>query len=178
MVSVFKEVPVSVRAKLLQTYCTSWYNSQTWQLGTKATGAMNIQWKKAVRRVMGLPARTRSILLPGLAGNANFEMQHERRAAKHITQMLNSDNTMVSFLAQKAITGVCGITGKNYVYLRNKYGVPNSENKFAIIEKNVNEEIKTRVTCIQDLLYARDELYDINLNKNEISQAIAYYCTY
>ena len=36
---------------------------------------MDVEWRKAVRRTAGLPRQTRSVLLPGLAGNENFLSQ-------------------------------------------------------------------------------------------------------
>ena len=69
---IFRGVSSNIKVKLLQTYCTAWYGGPTWELGTTAASSMETQWKISVRRTLGLPPRTRSILLPGLAGNLSF----------------------------------------------------------------------------------------------------------
>ena len=74
--SIFSKAPVELKAHLLQVYCSSWYGCQAWQLDTRDTAAMNTAWQIAIRRIMHLPARIRSKLLPALAGNANFSQQH------------------------------------------------------------------------------------------------------
>ena len=74
----FRVVPVQIRIRLLQTYCTAWYGYETWLLNTTPVKRMNNEWKKAVRRTLNLPRTTRSKLIPLLAGNRSFQEQHER----------------------------------------------------------------------------------------------------
>ena len=64
---VFHNVDSFTRVRLLQTYCTAWYGCQSWQLRSPYINQLNIEWRKAVRRTLGLPTRTRSVLLPELA---------------------------------------------------------------------------------------------------------------
>ena len=44
----------SIRAKLLQTYCSAWYGSQNWQLDTEAVCGFHTEWNKAIRRAQGV----------------------------------------------------------------------------------------------------------------------------
>ena len=69
---VFRNVDTLIKAKLFQTYCTAWYGCQSWQLGTSDTNLLDVEWRKAVRRILGLPARTRSALLSGLVENKSL----------------------------------------------------------------------------------------------------------
>ena len=87
---IFRGVPSNIKVKLLQTYCTAWYGCQTWQLGTTAAGSMETQWKIYVPRTLGLPPRTRCILLPGLAGSLSFSHQHQRRVSQLLNTMMSS----------------------------------------------------------------------------------------
>ena len=93
---IFRGVPSNIKIKLLQTYCTVWYGCQTWELGTTAASSMETQWKISVRRTLGLPPRTRSILLPGLAGNLSFSHQHQRRVSQLLNTMMSSTQQMAT----------------------------------------------------------------------------------
>ena len=84
--SVFITVQSEVKFSLLQTYCTARYGCQAWDLDTTFADKMNVEWRKAVRRTAGLPRQTRSVLLPGLAGNEKMHPQHERRIYNLFTQ--------------------------------------------------------------------------------------------
>ena len=53
--SIFSTVKCDVKWNLLQTYCTAWYGWQAWQLGITLTDKMNVEWRKAVCRTVGLP---------------------------------------------------------------------------------------------------------------------------
>ena len=118
---VFSTVQSEVILSLLQTYCTAWYGCQAWQLGTTLADKMNVEWRKAVRRTAGLPRQTRSVLLPGLAENENFHIQHERRFDNLFHTMLSSRNPAVSFIATKALHDTIGILGRNRAFLTFKY---------------------------------------------------------
>ena len=48
----FSVVSDQIRIRLLHTYCTAWYECQTWLLNTNPVKEMNIEWKKAVRRAI------------------------------------------------------------------------------------------------------------------------------
>ena len=121
MNSVFASVHAELKLSLLQTYCTSWYGCQAWQLGTPYCDLMDVEWRKAVCRTAGLPRQTRSVLLPGLAGNENFLSQQETWFAIFFNTMSASNNPAICFLATRAALSAVGVLGRNQVYLANKY---------------------------------------------------------
>ena len=101
MNSIFSKAPVELKAHLWQVYCSSWYGCQAWQLDTRDTAAMNTAWQIAIRRIMHLSARTRSKLLPALAGNANFSQQHNQRVYNMLHAMKVSKNSVVNFVFER-----------------------------------------------------------------------------
>ena len=80
----FCTVESTLRGRLLQTYCCSWYGCQTWDLSSRSIGCMNIEWNKAVRRTLLLPYKTRTCLLPLLVHGKPFAVQHRSRIAKFL----------------------------------------------------------------------------------------------
>ena len=172
--AVFKSVSAEVKASLLQTYCTSWYGCQTWQLGTPIASAMDVQWRKAVRRTMGLPVRTRSVLLPGLAGNPTFSHQHQKRVTRLLDVMAASQNEAVQYIFAKASQNSSGPLGKNRIYARNLCSADSARGGH-----EADNEIHARSAQIRELLRVRDGLDRQHvLDFDEVREIFEYVCTY
>ena len=171
---IVRRVPSNIKVKLLQTYCTAWYGCQTWQLGTTATGSMETQWKISVRRTLGLPPRTRSILLPGLAGSLSFSLQHQNRFSQLLNTMMSSTNSAVQYIAWRSATNTTGALGRNHAYLcihRNLSGDPALDGHDA--------EVNARITQIHELLRVRDGLDCIcEFTKKDTEEFLGHICTF
>ena len=177
--SVFSKVPVELKAHLLQVYCSSWYGCQAWQLDTCDTAAMNTAWQIAVRRTMHLPARTRSILLPALAGNANFSKQHHQRVYNLLHAMKMSENPVVNFVFERGVQSAIGILGRNHIYLCQLYGKLTFTKVTRSKQSNITDEVTARVSQIRELLLARDGRGQIeHMDSNDINDALEFVCTY
>ena len=101
VINQFRGAPAHVRVRLLHTYCSAWYGSQTWLLQSQSVNRVRIEWNKAVRRVLGVSSRTRTRLLPYLAGTGSIEQQLHSRWCKMYTYMLSSKNASVMYIAQR-----------------------------------------------------------------------------
>ena len=168
---VFKGIDAFTKIKLLQTYCTAWYGCQSWQLGTNDSKVMDIEWRKAVRRTLGLPARTRSMLLPGLAGSRPFCRQHYDRIHKFLNSMLRSKNRTVKFIATRAQTNTLGTMGKNFVYLK---VMPKSDQA----DSDKQSLIDARISQINELIRLRDGSDQVDiLDQDDLQEILVYLCT-
>ena len=162
---IFRGVPSNIKVKLLQTYCTAWYGCQTWELGTTAASSIETKWKISVRRTLELPPRTRSILLPGLAGNLSFSHQHQKRVYHLSNAVMSSTISAMQYIDWRTATNTTGALGRNRAYLcihRNLSGDPAVDGHDA--------EANGRITQIHELLRVRDGLdriYEFTKNDNE-----------
>ena len=180
MNSVFTSVHAELKLSLLQTYCASWYGCQAWQMGTQYCNLMDVEWRKAVRRTAGLPRQTRSVLLPGLAGNENFLSQQERRFARLFNTMSASNNPAICFLATRAALSAVGVLGRNGVYLANKYQCDRLSKGLLVPPwcGAVSDEAP-RVEHIRELVRARDGLAPIDILEPEnIALVLEFITTY
>ena len=172
--AVNRGVPSNIKVKLLQTYCTAWYGCQTWQLGTTAAGSMETQWKISVRKTLGLPPRTRSILLPGLAASLSFIHQHQRRVSQLLNTMMSSTNSDVQYIAWRSVANTTGALGRNRAYLyihRNLSGDPDLDGHDA--------EVNARITLIHELLRVRDGLDRIcEFTKSDAEEFLGHISTF
>ena len=165
---VFKNADTLIKAKLLQTYCTAWYGCQSWQLGTSDANRLDIEWRKAVRRTLGLPARTRSALLPGLAGSKSFCQQHRSRVNKFLCSLKTSKNIAVKYMYMRAQHNVTGPMGKNIAYLK-IYPLDD--------QGHSAEEMDSRITQIRELIRVRDGFDHLDvLNATEIQEILDLVC--
>ena len=174
MKATFRRVPSNIKVKLLQTYCTACYGCQTWELGTTAASSMETHWKISVRRTLGLPPRTRSILLPWLAGNLSFSHQHQRRVSQLLNTMMSSTNSAVKYIAWGSVTNTAGALGRKRAYLcihRNLSGDPALDGHDA--------EVNTRITQMHELLRVRDGLDRIcEFTKNDTEELLGHMCIF
>ena len=83
---------------------------------------MNISWNKAVRRVLGIPYRTHTALLPYLIESPSFKKQHTSRYIKFYNSLLMSDNDSVKYIAECAYVNVTSVLGINRVNCQSTYG--------------------------------------------------------
>ena len=168
---VFKNVDSLTKVNLLQTYCTAWYGCQSWQLGTAEVNVLDVEWRKAVRRTLGLPAMTRSALLPGLAGSRSFCQQHRSRVQRFLVSMENSKNEVVSYIIMRAQSNVIGPLGKNYAHLKISPAVDLTHPASRIGSD-------PKIAHIHELIRMRDGLDQLDvLSHDEIVEILGWLCT-
>ena len=166
---VFKAVDSLTKVKLLQTYCTSWYGCQSWQLSTTESNVLDVEWRKAVRRTLGLPSRTRSILLPGLAGNKPFCQQHHSRVKRFIQTLHDCKNDSVNYIAMRAEVSTVGPLGKNIALLKICPSVDQGDPAVGV---------SARIALIRELIQLRDGLDQLDvLDRGELQEILKYACT-
>ena len=166
--SKFSTVQTSLKARLLQTYCCSWYGCQTWDLTSRSADSMNIEWNKAVRRTLCLPFRTRTCLLPLLVHGKNFASQHKSRILKFFTSFNDSNNSHVLYIGERAKCYVHGALGRNYVRCRvHQESEP------------VSPDLQVRALAISELLDVNDKIRSLpSFSHDEIKSVIEFLCCY
>ena len=137
---------------------------------------METQWRISVRRTLGLPPRTRSMFLPGLAGSFRFSHQHQRRVSRLLDTMMNSTNSAMQYIhvACRSATNTTGVVGRNRAYLYihcNLGGDPALDGHDA--------EVNARLARINELLRVRDGLDRIcELTKSEVEEFLGHISTF
>ena len=174
---VFRTVSCKIKMRLFQSYCTAWYGSQCWLLGSNSAKRMNISWQKSVRRLLNLPYRTHCKVLPVLSNCLSFQEQHKIRTAKMIRTMINSSNDAINFIASKAVNNAIGHLGQNVIYLRLQYGSLR-DGAFRISPSAPDPDVTQCAQQISELLEVRDGSSRLQgMHMHEILQLIDYLCT-
>ena len=166
--SKFSTVHSSLRGRLLQTYCGSWYGCQTWDLASGSADCMNIEWNKAVRRTLNIPYRTRTSLLPFLIHGKSFKAQHRSRVSKFLDSFNNSSNSRVQYIYIRAKSYSHGALGRNLTRCRSDVPLDSTP-----------ADLVARAQAICELIDTRDGILDIpSMHRDEITFAIEFLCCY
>jgi hypothetical protein len=115
----FNKLSLDVRLKLFKAYCTSYYGCELWSLEGSSTDLFSIAWRKALRRLLGLPNDSHSYLLPILTDTLPVFVEICKRSAHFIYSCLFSASSFVQKFVRYCITGAKynSIIGANALYL-------------------------------------------------------------
>ena len=123
-------IPV-VTCKLFQNYCYAFYSSNLWDLQCRCLYDFGVVWRKAVRRIWGLPPRMHNALLQPLMLGHNLRTIINNRFINFAVKCSNSNNLKVSFIANISRVSLLHNFGKNlnFVTAYNNSFVYNNNNK-------------------------------------------------
>ena len=165
----FPFVSSGVKSHLLQTYCCSFYECQTWDLYGKHVNQLNVEWNKAVRRTLNLPYKTHRRLLPLIVNGKSFKSQHCSRLHKYLNRFFSSKNIYVSFIGAKAKMRVTGSLGRNWARLAVMDGL--------VPFDLPDEHTSAHAGMIKELLDMRDGINEcLHLSRTEIDDLIYHLC--
>ena len=179
----FNQLTSSLKNKLFSVYCTSYYGSHLCNL--KNVEDINIQWRKAIRRVWGLPYRAHNNLLYHICKYLPPEIDFYKRFVKYYFNAVKSDNKLISHIFRSAMTND-SMLGSNIRFILHKFNVNVNSvlndvvniqaylvKKIVDDYKNLHNECDKRVgEHILDLIGHWDSLEIWLLNKKELQDVI------
>ena len=153
--------------QLFVSYCTSFYGTCLLDLQHKAVNVFYTTWRKALRRLFGLPRNTHCNILPILAGCLPIQSQLLNRYANFMHSSLHSSNPVVRVLAHMAVQGSGSVMSRNcnllqQVYNINSYNVVNGgcslfkSRAYLIYNAEMVDNVLVRVCFLRDTLRSRD----------------------
>ena len=109
LIVLFGSLPSHIIDRLFHTYCSSFYGSQLWNLNGKFITDIYVAWQKSLRRVWNISNRNHTCLLPfiSLCG-VHISIHLALRFAKMFMSMIQSDNSLLSYIAKQATYSVNG----------------------------------------------------------------------
>ena len=94
----FKAASRSARIKLFSSKCCFFYGSQSWALDSKPVQELEVCWRKAARRLLGLPYQTRSAMIPYLLNCDNLNLQLCYRFVKLLQCISRGNNIKLKWM--------------------------------------------------------------------------------
>ena len=105
---------------LFKTFCMSVYGSQLWDFSAPQCERFYTAWRKAVRRLCYLNARTHCNLLPLIVNDDPVHVQLHRRFVNFFSRLLSSTNSCVRILSQLAFESGSNVS-KSIQFISRKY---------------------------------------------------------
>ena len=180
--SDFKKVTSKLRNKLFNNYCCSYYGSSLCKF--QNLKRIDIQWKKAIRRIWKLPWRARSAFLPHISQSLPPSVKFMKSFAKFFLNNMQSSNTVINFVFQSALSNDTRL-GNNFRYILYMHELTITDIKQRNIDFDVlwkiilrkwnmsSDENSNRIgTHILELILRRDSLEPWLLSKREIQDVI------
>ena len=176
--ATFKSCYSMVKQKLFMQYCGSLYGAQLWPLWHKNMINFYTQWRKALRRIWGLPSRTHCIFLPLISDTYPIELISYSRFVNFYKKLLNSDNSIVRNSARMSKFVPNSSMGRNLNYVLYKCNLDVADllqmtgKQFKDVfmynwNVKLNENDCQVSSVIKDVIYIRDGYYDNILDRIE-----------
>jgi hypothetical protein len=100
---IFGKMDLIVKLKLFKSYCSSIYGCELWSLGKNVMEVFCIAWRKALRRILGLPYNAHSYLLPILSDSLPIFDEICKRSIRFIMSCLFSPSNLIRSVAYSGV---------------------------------------------------------------------------
>ena len=117
----FNYCDLQTKYRLFVSYCTSYYGSCLWDLQHKLVDVFYTTWRKAIRRLFGLPRNAQCNLLPLVAACLPIHSQLLNRCANFLNSCLNSNNCILKLLSSLALQGSGSQMANNCNLIKNVF---------------------------------------------------------
>jgi hypothetical protein len=175
----FKYVSCDVMKMLYRSNCCAFYGSQTLDLSSNGIQELEVSWRKGARKVLGLPYKTRSDLVPYVIDQKQLHVQFHERFVKMMRSVMASSNEHMKMLINISVNAENqGFFGKNVLFLNNCYNMSIMERQ-DIPAMACRDDLKVCADIIKELLSVRDNMSSLDVfNANELQEFTKWICTY
>ena len=110
------------KLKLVVAYCTSHYGCEIWDLWSASIENYCVAWRKGIRRILGLPSDSHSLLLPVLSNVAPVMDDVCFRSFGFVSKCLSSDCSVMRFdTSHGVLSGMASVISRNVLFCRIRY---------------------------------------------------------
>ena len=157
-----------VLLKVFSSKCCHFYGSSAWRLRDNSIKDFHTMYNRSVRRILSLPYRTHTRLLPLITSKANSSYEIHARFVKMVFAASECDNKLIKYITNHAMSKVTSIIGSNLDYIRMAYSL----NKTAVRHYNFRKHYERTVTieeqcvayAIKDLMNNLVDFGDFHAN--------------
>ena len=159
LMSNFANMNHDVRLKVFHSQCAHLYGCQSWNLSDHNVKYFHTMYNRCVRRVLNLPYRTHTALLPHLSDRPNISFLIGKRVHNFIMKMSLLDNKIGHFV-RKSLENSSSIIASNLSLAESYFDI------------NVDENDVITAQAIHDLLFNRP----LNFSLDEATEMAHYLC--
>ena len=176
LLAQFHHASIDVKYSLFKSYCMSLYGCTMWDLSKRRVQDIYTAWRKCVRRVMGISARTHNALLPHIINDVDIQSIVERRIVRFLQGISKSSNHYLKLGFQLMRNGSRSAISNSVNFICNKHGVGKDELfRDGLILQGVTDLNAVKGAQIRELLEMREGNWDF-LELEEINVLLEYLC--
>jgi len=185
----FSNINCRTKAKLVQSYCASFYGAELWDQSNIGIESISAAWRKGIRRIWQVPCTTHSALIPGLCDTLPLVDLFYKRMLNFVYRCIKSESPLVGFIVRHGMLfGVMdSIIGRNVLNCSSRYNIsidcisklefrPDSVDKYV---RN-SYDISCTADLLSELLQCKDGtlcLSEPNFSSSDVSAMIDILCT-
>jgi len=174
--SNFQCLSASIKSKLFNQFCCSYYGAPIWSLKSNAVKSLCTDWRKALRSLWRVNPRTHCDIIIALSNQLPLITSLEKRFVKYITNSLYCANSFVNVVTKFAICNPMSSIGSNYRNLLDSHGELNCLNSILKWEEK-KEKLHNTILTLRELIEIRDGLQEcIGFTHDEIGAIILNIC--
>jgi hypothetical protein len=185
----FSSVNCRTKAKLVKSYCTSFYGAELWDQSNLGIESISAAWRKGLRRIWQVPCITHSALIPGLCETLPLVDLFYKRMLNFVYRCLKSESLLVGFIVRHGMSSgeMDSLVGRNVLNCSLRYNT--SIDRISKLEFRPNSIVKHVCTChdnsfnadlLSELLLCEDGtmcLSNPNFSSSDVSAMIYILCT-
>ena len=99
----FSKCDPLVKAELVRSYCSDFYGCVLWDLSHSCIEDVCVAWQKGLRRALGVPWRTHSVLLAHVTDTLPLRDELFCRTAMFVSKCVTSENGIVNFVSRHGV---------------------------------------------------------------------------
>ncbi len=170
----FSSVPAFLKDELLQTFCSSYYGSQSWDMTNKNIDRLQTASNIVQRRIWNIPNTAHCSVVKWLSVNNTVLAQLYARSCNFNNSLLLSNNIKLCFIARHSFNSANGIIGKNQQFCLSKLMVSHSNGKVlpAQFDGLPSEEDWRASQVIHELNFGLDGFLEIDLLREETNEIL------
>jgi hypothetical protein len=123
MLASFRRFELNVRLYLFNMYCCPLYGVLCSSLSDNNMGGLYVAWNKVIRKIVRLPYRTHTALLPQIIGSPHIKFSIYGRFLKFAHHNINSKNPLVRSMSASACRRRTSLFGANLAIVLSGYDI-------------------------------------------------------
>jgi hypothetical protein len=166
LLASFRSFDLNILLYLFNMYCCPLYGILCSSLSDNNMGGLYVAWNKVVRKMLRLPYRTHTVLLPQIMASPHIKFSIFGRFLKFAYHNINSKNTLVRSVAASACRRRTSLFGANLAFVLSQQDVTIEEfYRYSPSEvKNLVNRMTHVDVCDYRAGFIRDLVYNNNTN--------------
>ena len=177
IINEFSHLDTEAKSKLFKTQSMVFYSCELLDIDATYIDRLLVNWRICTRRILNLSPRTHCNLLAPLIKCKNPLLIIEQRFLNFYRKLLNHSNSVIRHLINFTISNNFSNINKNLINILFKHSISYEkllDNKSIIIKDNF--EPNWKIPLLNELILARDNLIELNLNKTEMELILNEIC--